>query len=369
MTGNPLRDLADIGQSVWYDHFDRDMLEGRLQRLVEEDGLSGVTTNPAIFQKALEAEAYDGAIAEAVGRVGPEPERVYEALVVSDIRAMADTLRPVHEASAGADGLVSLELPPELAEDGEGTIREAERLYAEVDRPNAMIKVPGTDAGIAALEELTARGVPVNVTLLFDARRCRSVGEAYIRGLERRRRSGSPVSWPPSVASLFISRIDARVDGWLLEHVPERAERWLGRAAIANAQLAYSAFRDLFHGEAFAELRAAGARPQRLLWASTAVKGERYPATYYVDALAGPETVTTLPPATLEAYRRDGAPAARLGAGLDEAPAILESLRALGVDLDRALADLEAEGIEAFARAHQELLSALTQRIHRVAAA
>ncbi len=370
MTVNPLRGLAELGQSVWYDNLHRAMLPHELAGLVEADGLSGVTTNPAIFQKAIGgSEAYDTAIAEALPRVGREPSAVFEALAVADIREAASVLRPVYTRTQGVDGYVSMEVAPELADDTAGTVAEAQRLHAEVAHPNVMIKVPATDAGVAAFEELTARGVPVNVTLIFGVERYRQVAEAYLRALQRRLEAGEPVSGPASVASLFISRLDAKVDPLLADLVPERAEQWYGRAAIANARAAYGVFRELFHGEAFAPLREAGARPQRLLWASTAVKGERYPATYYAEALAGPETVTTLPPATYEAYRQDGAPRERLTEGLAQAPAVLEELRGMGVALDSILDELEREGIEAFAKAHRELLDALGEKLQRTAPA
>ncbi|MFP4129754.1 MAG: transaldolase [Halorhodospira sp.] len=370
MTANPLRGLAGLGQSVWYDNLHRAMLPHELAGLVEADGLSGVTTNPAIFQKAIGgSEAYDTAIAEAVPRVGRDPSAVFEALAVADIREAASVLRPVYTRTQGVDGYVSMEVAPELADDTAGTLAEAQRLHAEVGHPNVMIKVPATDAGVAAFEELTVRGVPVNVTLIFGVERYRQVAEAYLRALQRRLEAGEPVSGPASVASLFISRLDAKVDPLLAELVPERAEQWYGRAAIANARAAYGVFRELFHGEAFAPLREAGARPQRLLWASTAVKGERYPATYYAEALAGPETVTTLPPATYEAYRQGGAPRERLTEGLAQAPAVLKELRGMGVALDSILDELEREGIEAFAKAHRELLDALGEKLQRTAPA
>ncbi|MFW6278054.1 MAG: transaldolase [Halorhodospira sp.] len=366
MTENPLRGLTELGQSVWYDNIHRGMLPEGLEHLVAEDGLSGVTTNPAIFQKAIGgSEAYDDALVGAVARVGRDPEAVFEELAMADIRKAAAVLRPVYDRAQGGDGYVSIEVAPRLATDLRGTVTEALRLHAEVGQPNVMIKVPATDAGVAAFEELTVRGVPVNVTLIFGVERYRQVAEAYIRALQRRREAGEPVSEPVSVASLFISRLDAKVDALLPELAPQHAEQWLGRAAIANARTAYGVFRELFHGEAFAALREAGARAQRLLWASTGVKGERYPETYYVDALAGPETVTTLPPATYEAYRRVGVPQEQLTVGLAQAPAELEGLRGMGVGLERILADLEREGIEAFSKAYQELLSALDQKLQR----
>ncbi len=366
MTDNPLRGLAGVGQSVWYDNIHRGMLPEELERLVREDGLSGVTTNPAIFQKAIGGtEAYDQAITEALGQVGRNAEAVYEALAMEDIRAAARVLRPVHARSDGVDGYVSMEVAPELAEDARGTVTEALRLYAEAGEPNVMIKVPATPAGVEAFEELTVRGIPVNVTLIFGVERYRQVAEAYVRGLERRRQAGDPVAEPASVASLFISRLDAKVDPLLPDDGSAPVQP--GQAAIANARVAYSVYQEIFHGAPFAALAEAGARPQRLLWASTGVKGERYPQTYYVEALAGPQTVTTLPPATYEAYRQEGDPREQLTAQLAEAPAVLEALRAQGIDLDGILAELEREGIDAFVQAYQGLLQAIEEKLQAAA--
>mgnify|MGYP006274933115 CR=1 FL=1 len=369
MAENPLLRLAELGQSVWYDNIHRGMLPETLQRMAASDGLRGVTSNPVIFQKAIcDGQAYDAAIRDALAATGAgDPEALFEHLAVADIQAAADVLRPVYEAEGGQDGFVSLELSPECAHDAAGSVSEGLRLQRRVDRPNAMIKVPATEAGLSAVEELTAQGVPVNVTLIFGVARYRQAAAAYQRGLQRRLAAGEPVTTPVSVASLFVSRLDAKVDAQLA--AAGAPEALYGRAAIANARCAYAAYREAFHGEAFGELRAAGAQPQRLLWASTGVKGERYPETYYVDALAGPETVTTLPPATYEAYRRDGAPAPRLLEGLDEAPAELERLREAGVDLEGALEALEAEGVEAFVQAHRQLLAALEEKARALATA
>ncbi|ABM61973.1 transaldolase [Halorhodospira halophila] len=367
MTENPLRGLAGVGQSVWYDNIHRGMLPAELERLVREDGLSGVTTNPAIFQKAIGGtEAYDEAITAAVQQVGRDPEAVFEALAMGDIRAAAQVLRPQYTQSDGLDGYVSMEVSPQLADDARGTVTEALRLYADAGEPNVMIKVPATPAGVEAFEELTVRGIPVNVTLIFGVERYRQVAEAYVRGLERRRQAGDSVAEPASVASLFISRLDAKIDPLLADS--GSADVQPGQAAIANARVAYSVYREIFHGAPFAALAEAGARPQRLLWASTGVKGERYPETYYVEALAGPETVTTLPPATYEAYRRDGQPREQLTAQLEQAPAVLEALRAGGIDLDAILDELEREGIDAFVQAHRTLLDVLEKKLQAAAA-
>lgn len=370
MTENPLRGLAALGQSVWYDNIHRGMLPQGLQERVDRDALCGVTTNPAIFQKAIGGTSeYDQAIQEAVAAVGTDPSGVYEQLAMEDIRIAADVLRPVFDRSAGVDGYVSMEVEPGLAHDARGTVTEALRLHADVARANVMIKVPATPAGVEAFEELIVRGIPVNVTLLFSVERYYEIAQAYVRALERRRQAGEPVSEPASVASLFVSRLDAKVDAWLQQEAPQAFEEWGGRAAIANARAAYGLYQDVFHGDQFASLAAAGARPQRLLWASTGVKGDRYPQTYYVEALAGPETVTTLPPATYDAYLHSGQPARRLEEGVSGAVDELHALADLGVDFQAFMEELEREGIEAFVEAHNSLLGALREKLKGAAPA
>ncbi|BAU56699.1 transaldolase [Halorhodospira halochloris] len=363
MNDNPLLGLHGIGQSVWFDNIHRGMLPDELQNMCQRDGLSGITSNPAIFQKAIgSGNDYDEAIAELIAQGESDPERIYEHLATSDIRDAADVLHSVYKHSGGADGFVSIEVSPRLADDVSGTLEEAKRLLELIDRPNVMIKVPATEAGVAAIEELTASGVSVNATLLFSTARYRQVAQAYIKGLQRRIDSGSPIDGIASVASLFISRIDAKVDPQLEQHGADYNELQ-GQAAIANARCAYSIFRELFHSTEFAALRQHSANPQRLLWASTGVKGDKYPATYYIENLAGPETVTTIPPATYEAYRCSGDPAPRLLEGIDAAPQIIGSIRTAGVELDAILAELEQQGVDAFVEAYDALLQDLSNKL------
>lgn len=362
---NPLQKLATLGQSIWYDNIHRDMLKaGELARLVREDDLKGVTSNPTIFEKAITGSAaYDEAIEAALAE-HPEWDaaELFNHLAVEDIRAGADVLRPVYDASNGEDGYISIEVSPTLANDTAGTVAEARKLHAWIDRPNVMIKVPATPAGLPAIEALIADGISVNVTLLFAVERYAAVAEAYIRGLEARAAKGQPVTGIASVASFFVSRVDSAVDK-LLQGKPEAAEL-LGKAAIANARCAYQHFLDVFDGERFKALRGQGAQVQRVLWASTGTKNPAYSDVLYMEELIGPRTVNTVPPATYDAYRDHGEPAARLIPGLAEAPAVLERLAAAGIDLAAVTQQLEAEGVDAFIVSYRNLLEALGQKMN-----
>ncbi|MBK1733725.1 transaldolase [Halorhodospira abdelmalekii] len=366
MTDNPLIGLAELGQSVWYDNIHRDLLPDGLRALVGSDRLSGVTSNPSIFQQAISGgSSYDTALAEWIAAGEREPETLYEHLAIADIRSAADVLAPVYLETGGRDGFVSIEVAPQLAHDAAGTINEALRLNTAIGRDNVMIKVPATSAGIEAIAELTAQGLSVNATLLFSVERYRAVAEAYLQGLQRRIEAGEPINHIASVASLFISRIDAQIDAQLLER---GCDELLGQAAIINARCAYRVYRELFHSGVGAALERHGGQSQRLLWASTGVKDKRYPPTYYVDALAAPETVTTLPPATYEAYRIEGVPKPRLLEDLEAAPRQWEQLQAAGIDTEAVLERLEQQGIEAFVKAHQGLLQDLAAKVERIAA-
>jgi transaldolase len=367
---NPLRRLAALGQSVYLDELSRGMLrDGSLQRLIDEDGIHGVTSNPAIFEKAIaRSDAYDTAIAE-LARGDQGPEEVYETLALEDIGAAADLFADVHAGSHGAAGYVSLEVSPRLADDTEGTVAEARRLWAQLGRPNVFIKVPGTAAGLPAIERLIADGVNVNVTLLFGLERYAAVADAYLRGLERRLEAGQPVAGIASVASFFLSRIDVAIDPLLDELADaggaagETARRLRGRAAIASAKLAWPRYQDAFGGARFARLASAGARPQWLLWASTGTKDPSYPATKYVEPLIGAPTITTLPRETMDAYRAEGDPAPRLTDDIEGARRDLAALAELGIDLDAVTEKLETEGVEKFVKPFDALLEALERAL------
>jgi transaldolase len=368
MDMNPLRALKEQGQAVWMDFIRRDLLiDGELERLVGEDGLSGVTSNPAIFQKAIgESSDYD----EQLRRVlAADPEiavdKLFEELAVRDIRMAADILRSTWEATSGADGFVSLEVSPHLAGDTQGTMDEARRLWATVDRPNLMIKVPATAAGIPAIEELLAEGLNINITLMFSMAHYEAVTGAYLRALKR----CLDPSRVASVASFFVSRVDTKLDKALEEVGTDEALELRGTLAVANSKLTYRRFREIFHGEPFAGLRERGARVQRVLWASTSTKNPAYRDVLYVEELIGPETVNTMPPDTVEAFRDHGTVGPTLEVDLEEAEARLGRLAALGIDLDRATEELQQEGVEKFAQPFDKLLATLDDKRQQMLAA
>lgn len=353
------QELRQLGQRIWLDNLSRTLLrEGGLQRLIDA-GVSGVTSNPAIFQKALAESPYYRDDLARLRASEPDPERRYEALVLDDIRAACDLLRPPHEASGGDDGYVSLEVAPRHAHDAAATVREARRLAAQVDRDNLLIKVPGTPAGVDAFEQLTASGLRVNVTLLFSLRQVVRVFEAYLRGVRAWLAAGGDPRRPKAVASLFLSRVDTLVDQRLDALSSPEAMRMRGQTAVAMARLAYQRYLDLFHGAAFADLAAAGARSQYLLWASTGTKNPAYPDLLYVEPLIGAETINTLPDKTLAALAEHGRVAATLTQGVADAEAHLVRLEHLGIDLLEAGETLLGEGLASFAQSYDTLLAAL----------
>ncbi|NWG17167.1 MAG: bifunctional transaldolase/phosoglucose isomerase [Chloroflexi bacterium] len=366
MTTNPPVDVQQFGQSIWFDFIHRDALTGgELQRYIDEYGVLGVTSNPAIFQKAIgDSDAYDTAIMHLLDLDAAD---IYERLAIEDIQSALDLFRPVYERTGGQDGYVSLEVSPLIANDTATTISEAKRLFAAVNRPNLMIKIPATQAGIPAIEEAIAAGINVNVTLIFAVENYEQVARAYLRGLERRRAAGQDIRPIASVASFFVSRIDTLVDRLLDEqmraaegHDPDRAaacRALMGKAAIANAKLAYKLFMDIFRGDEFAALREAGARVQRPLWASTGVKNPAYPDTLYVDALIGADTVNTVPPATLKAFRDHGTAAPTLTDDLDAAPEVIDRLAEVGISFDDVTRQLQLDGVLAFTEAFEQLIA------------
>ncbi|MFQ3568474.1 MAG: bifunctional transaldolase/phosoglucose isomerase [Aggregatilineales bacterium] len=373
MSGNPPVDVQQYGQSIWYDNIRRSLIHsGELQRMIDEDGVLGVTSNPTIFQKAIgDSSDYDEAIA---GMLDGESYAIYEVLAIEDIQQALDLFKPVYERTNGGDGYVSLEVSPLIANDTETTVSEAKRLFEAVGRPNTMIKIPATKAGIPAIEEAIAAGINVNVTLIFSIENYLQVAEAYIRGLERRLAAGQDVSQIASVASFFLSRIDTMVDNILDNNIRAAQGRDVsrvalnnklkGKAAIANAKVAYKKFNELFYGERFERLRAAGARVQRLLWASTGTKNPAYPDTMYVDNLIGRDTVNTLPPDTLKAFKDHGTVADTLGQGLDEAEQVLDMLAEVGIELDQVTYQLQIDGVEAFSESFRNLLDQVDAKRH-----
>jgi transaldolase len=363
---NPLWQLGTFGQSLWLDYIRRDLITGGgLRKLIEEDGLRGMTSNPSIFEKAIaESHEYDTEIKGMAGK-GKDAREIYEAISQKDVQSAADVFRPLYDQTDGKDGYVSLEVNPHLARDTQGTLQEARRLWGALDRPNVLIKVPATTEGLPAIQQLISEGINVNVTLLFGLPRYRQAAEACFDALESRAAQGKSVKRLASVASFFISRIDAMVDP-LLErfiaeggHFSELAKKVRGQAAIASGKMAYQIFKEIYGGNRFKKLAAQGAQVQRLLWASTGTKNADYSDVKYIEALIGPETVNTAPVDTLNAYRDHGMPEARLEQDLPNAQWVLDRLPELGINLGQVTQQLEDEGVEKFDKPFDKLMEIL----------
>ncbi|MGH2536145.1 MAG: transaldolase [Candidatus Promineifilaceae bacterium] len=360
---NPLVELQAFGQSFWYDNVRRKFLtDGAIRSLIEVDGLRGMTSNPSIFEKAIgESDDYDRQVA-SLAQVDNTAEEIYEALALTDIRLACDLFAELYRASEAADGYVSLEVSPHLANETGKTIAEARRLFAEVGRPNVMIKVPATAEGIPAIRQLLGEGINVNITLMFNMAHYEAVAQAYLDGLAAHVGAGGDPAGLASVASFFVSRVDSAVDKRLEALADPAAEALLGKAAIANSKLVYHRFKEIFHGDDFSALKAGGARVQRLLWASTSTKNPAYPDTMYVEELIGPETVNTMPPFTIEAFRDHGVVANTLEEDVAEAELTLENLAEVGVDLEEATGQLQLDGVRAFASSFDELIATITRK-------
>ena len=366
---NPIKELKQIGQSLWLDNIRRQLItSGELARLRDE-GLTGVTSNPTIFEKAVSGSTdYDEAMVKLV-REKAKPSEMLWGLMVEDIQAAADVFRPVYDKTKGKDGFVSIEVSPTLATNTRGTIAMAEDLRDRCRRPNVMVKIPATKEGLPAIQDQISKGHNINITLIFAVDRYDEVVEAYLSGLEKLQKKGGDLSKVASVASFFVSRVDTKVDKMLAGKIQSIAdpaekrelERLYGKAAIANSKVAYEHYKNLFSGARWDKLRKAGARAQRPLWASTSTKDPRYPDTYYVEELIGPDTVDTIPPATLAAFREHGEVRSSLGENVDLAKRQLKQLGAAGVDLDQVTRELEAEGVDAFTKSFESLLEALTK--------
>jgi transaldolase len=366
---NPLRDLRKLGQSVWQDDIGRAMLDdGSLARLIENDGVAGVTSNPAIFANSMMKEPQYAAAIQKLLPTVTSSTALYEALVIEDLGRAADLFRPEYERSGGVDGYVSLEVSPHLADDTAGTIAEAQRLWQRLARRNAMIKIPGTLAGLDAIRESIAAGLNVNVTLLFSPERYRAVAQAYFDGLEARVKAGQPIDRVASVASFFLSRIDTLVDKQLDDLAARgqpAAKTLRGKAAIASACRAYEIYEELIASSRWQALAARGARPQRLLWASTSTKDPTYSPVKYVEELVAPDTVNTMPPETINTYRRLGHPELRLERHIADASDVREGLERLGLDLETAAEQLEREGVKKFVEPFDKLQAWLEERRSR----
>ncbi len=358
---NRLRDIQALGQAIWLDNISRQLLDdGDLRRLVEEDGISGVTSNPTIFEKAIgHSERYDEAFRRALDETR-DPFEVFLRLAYADIRDACEILRPTFEETKGQDGYVSFVVTPDLARDAERTVEMGKRFQREIDRPNLLIKVPGTVEGVRAFEDLTAEGISVNVTLLFAVSRYEEIAEAYLRGLERRVEAGEPVDRIASVASFFISRVDTMIDAELDEKGHPELK---GKAAIANAKLAYESFGRIFSGERWEALKAKGANHQRPLWASTSTKNPEYKATIYVDELIGPDTVNTMPDATIEAAREESVAERTIDRDVDGARKAIADVEAAGVDVQDVVEHrLVDEGLKKFSDSFDDLIGAIERK-------
>jgi len=369
MKENPLLQLESLGQSIWMDFIRRDTVtSGELKRLIDQDGITGVTSNPSIFEKAIGgSHDYDDQIRN-LARQGKSVDDIYQAATIQDIQMAADVFRPVYNRTHGGDGYVSLEVSPRLAHDTAETIKEAHRLWKAVERPNLMIKVPGTKEGLPAIEQLTAEGLNINITLLFGLPRYQEVAEAYQAGLESLTSHGKSVDKAASVASFFLSRIDVLLDPILEKKVSEGgpkaglAAELRGQIAIASAKAAYGLYRELFYSPRFNRLTRLGARTQRLLWASTSTKNPAYSDVKYVEPLVGVDTINTLPIETINAYRDHGKPSLQLDQGMAEARRILKDLGKVGINLDASTQQLEDEGVEKFNKALDQLMAVIGEK-------
>ena len=357
---NKVKSIHELGQSIWLDFFNREIINnGKLQKLIVEDGLSGITSNPSIFEKAVTSSLdYD----EDIRKMSDEQksnEEIFFGFATRDIRRAADMLKPTYDKSKGTDGFVSLEVSPHLANDTNGTIKQAVQLWKALDRENVMIKIPGTKEGLPAIRKCISEGVNINITLLFGLDRYKEVTEAYISGLEDRVKSNQPIDHIASVASFFLSRIDVMIDPILKE---KKLDKLVGEIAIASAKEAYKIFKDIFFSDRFKSLEKKGAKRQKVLWASTSAKDPSFSDVKYVEALIGSDTINTLPLATIDAFRDHGKPVAELESNLLKASQQLQELKDNGISIDKITQKLEEEGIEKFNKAYEILLKAIDSK-------
>ncbi|MDQ2864326.1 MAG: transaldolase [Bacteroidota bacterium] len=357
---NSVKSIHDLGQSIWLDFFDREIINnGKLQKLIEEDGLSGITSNPSIFEKAVTASSdYDDDIRKMSDKQ-KSSEEIFFGFATSDIRRAADMLKATYDKSNGTDGFVSLEVSPHLANDTNGTIKQAVQLWTALDRQNVLIKIPGTKEGLPAIRKCISEGVNINITLLFGLDRYKEVTEAYISGLEDRVKSNQPINHIASVASFFLSRIDVMIDPILKER---KLDKLVGEIAIASAKEAYHIYKDVFFSDRFKNLEKKGAKKQKVLWASTSAKDPSFSDVKYVEALIGTDTINTLPLETIDAFRDHGKPAANLESNLLKASQELQELKDNGISLDDITQKLEDEGVEKFNKAYDILLKAIDSK-------
>jgi len=370
MSNSQLSQLHLHGQSFWYDNIQRNMLtNGDLQTMIDNDDLRGITSNPSIFEKAITGSSdYDASLSAYINASdSPNGRDAFFSLAIEDIQAAADLLLPVYDKSDFVDGYVSLEVSPDLANNTEATIKEAHELFLKINRPNAMIKIPATKAGIPVIEQLISDGININATLLFSVERYIEVAQAYIKGIEKRKSRGLPINNIASVASFFISRVDSAVDG-KLDKVGRGVSHLKGQLGIANARLAYQRYLTLFSETAFRHLHSEGAKPQRLLWASTGVKSPLYSDVLYIEELIGKETVNTIPPATAAAFNDHGKAESRLNTDTQKANEIVSEIKKLGVNLDTVMNTLEADGLDIFKKSFFNLVKSMDKKITSVSA-
>ncbi|MFB2936991.1 transaldolase [Aerosakkonemataceae cyanobacterium BLCC-F154] len=378
MPTNHILEIAEYGQSIWMDNLTRDLIEsGELKKMIETRGIKGITSNPAIFEKAIAGnKIYDADIEKGIREKLPT-YKIYESLIFDDIRHACDIFRPVYEASNGLDGYISIEVPPTIAHDTEATINEARRYYQEIGRENVMIKIPGTSAGLPAVEQVIADGINVNVTLLFSVDSYINSAWAYIKGLEKRAAEGKDISKIASVASFFLSRIDSNIDSRIDNKLKAGAvsitqeaklREVKGKVAIANAKIAYQKYKEIIQSDRWKALAAKGAKVQRLLWASTSTKDPDYSDVMYVDELIGPDTVNTLPPSTIEACADHCHVDNRVESKVDEAYTLMENLKDpdIDIDIDRVMEELLSEGIEKFVQPFQSLMDSLETKVKQL---
>ena len=380
-SNNPIFQIEQqYGQSIWMDNLSRDLIEsGELKQLIDSRGVHGITSNPTIFEKAIVGNKMYDADIEAGIKEGKSVQEIYESLVFEDIRNACDILKPIYDETDGLDGYVSIEVPPSISGDTEKTIEEARRYFNQIGRKNVMIKIPGTDAGLPAVEQVISEGINVNITLLFSVDSYVETAWAYIRGLEKRAEAGEDISTIASVASFFLSRIDVKIDDHidsLLEEGSDRLEKEAklravkGKVAIANAKVAYQKFKEIITSDRWKALSAKGAKVQRLLWASTSTKNPEYSDVMYVDELVGPNTVNTLPPDTIEACADHCSPDSRIEKNVEEADKLIENLKDpdIDIDLDQVMAELLDEGIAKFVKPFESLMSSLEDKVKQLAA-
>ncbi|MBA2738010.1 MAG: transaldolase [Pyrinomonadaceae bacterium] len=368
---NPLKQLAEYGQSPWLDYIRRDLFTtGELKRLIEEDGLKGMTSNPAIFEKAIGSEHYKDSIAKLALEKKLNAVSIYEKIAIEDIQTAADALRGVYETTKMRDGYVSLEVSPALADDSAGTLEEARRLWKTVNRPNLMVKVPATNVGFDVIKQLIAEGININITLLFAQESYRKVAEAFVAGLEKRAAENKELSNVASVASFFVSRIDSLIDSNIEEKLKtangedkELLESLRGKVAIANAKMAYQIYEEIFSGERWEKLSAKGAQTQRVLWASTGTKNEKYSDVLYIEELIGKDTVNTIPPATWDAFREHGKLRESLTENVEDARETLANLEKAGISLDAATDKLLIDAVRLFVEPFDKMIAAVESAI------